>query len=100
MAALATLTSEGEGKFVLSGELNFDSVPSVLEASRREFADNAKIAVDLSGVTRANSAGMALLLEWRAISALKNTALNFDNIPENLRQIAQVCDVLGVIDGD
>ena len=89
----AQLVDQGNGRFQLNGVLDFDSVPEVLAASKSLFSNYREIVLDLSGVTKVNSAGMALLLEWRCNAQKQSADLTIENLPENLRQIAQVCDV-------
>lgn len=62
----AQLVSQGAGCVLLQGILDFTTVPEVLAASPSRFRGCEKIIIDLAGVTSSNSAGMALLLEWRA----------------------------------
>ncbi|MEM7294332.1 MAG: STAS domain-containing protein [Pseudomonadota bacterium] len=88
----AQLNDSGEGELLLSGELDFETVPELLTESLRQFAALDSIVVNMSGVERSNSAGLALLIEWRSWAATQNRQLHIANPPESLRQIAQVCD--------
>jgi len=54
----------GDGRFVLTGEMTFDTAERILRASEIPFEEHTRIEVDLSGVEKADSAGLALLLEW------------------------------------
>ena len=54
----------GAGRFRLEGEVDFDSVPELWAGSEAAFAPHASLEVDLDGVTRADSAAVALLLAW------------------------------------
>jgi phospholipid transport system transporter-binding protein len=54
----------GDGRFSVSGELGFATAVEALNTSRRLFESCTRIDLDLAGVTRADSAGLALLLEW------------------------------------
>ncbi|MDH3871274.1 MAG: STAS domain-containing protein, partial [Gammaproteobacteria bacterium] len=60
----AVIETAAEGRWRLSGELGFGTVSRMLKESRAGFLDAGDIEVDLSGVTRADSAGLALLIEW------------------------------------
>jgi len=53
--------------------------------------------IDLSGVTRSNSAGLALLIEWLATARRSGHVVTFHHIPDALRQLAGVCQVDGLI---
>ncbi len=102
--ATARLVDQGGGCFALQGALNFVTVPELLLASellsdsQPRFSGHSEIVVDLAAVDTCNSAGMALLLEWRARAHADKVALTLLNLPDSLRQIAQVCDVEQLLD--
>ena len=54
----------GDGLFRLSGEMTFQTCGRILRESEPAFEEHTRIEVDLSGVSRTDSAGLALLLEW------------------------------------
>lgn len=68
----------------LSGELSFATVQATLD---RQAADGAT-TVDLTGVTRTDSAGLALLLEWTRAAQTRG-GLRFENTPPQLRKLAE-----------
>ncbi len=86
-----------EGRFSLGGVLDFDTVPVILRESAPQFSGLRDVVVDLAEVSKANSAGMALLLEWRAKAQLNQTTVRFANLPDSIQKIAQVCDVEGLL---
>ena len=100
VSAAAQLVDCGDGCFSLRGELNFETVAGLLVDSKTRFAGHGEITLDLAAVENANSAGMALLLEWRALCHADNTLLRILHLPENLRQISRVCDVEALLDGE
>ncbi len=81
----------GGGHWLLEGELDFTTVPSVLRHAGADMRGLAGIRVDLKGVTRADSAGLALLVEWLRESERAGTPISFINIPVQLLSIARVC---------
>ena len=83
----------GDGRFALKGELDFHTAPDVLDRSRELFADHASIEVDLTEVRRADSAGLALLLEWVNWARNYVREIRFVNVPEQITAIAQICEV-------
>ena len=58
------LTKAADGRWLLQGELSSASVPAILKSSTRDFKASREIKVDLKRVTRADSAGLVLLVEW------------------------------------
>lgn len=90
-----TVTEAGEGRFVVAGELTFATARDArqvgllaLEGSRAE-----RIVVDCAGVTRGDSAGLAVLLDWLAWGRRKSRAVSLVNIPESLIAIARISEV-------
>jgi phospholipid transport system transporter-binding protein len=90
-----TISEAGDGRVVITGELTFATAREarhagllVLESSRSE-----RLVVDCSGVTRADSAGLAVLLDWLAWGRRKSRAVSLTNLPESLVAIARISEV-------
>ncbi len=105
------------GQCFVSGPLNFQSAPAALEqvaeaignsfgsshsrsairsegdASGHSVGEQAHLLIDLEGVTEANSAGLALMLEWTGIAKRAGHTIEIRNIPSSLQQLAEVCQV-------
>ncbi len=81
----------GETGWLLSGELNFETVPALLQHRGVQMEAGKNLTVDLSEVTRVDSAGLALMIEWLRESERKNLDMTFTNVPEQLLSIARVC---------
>lgn len=78
------------GLFRLSGELTFDTVPELLKEGARLLASAAELRIDLSGVRRADSAGLALLAEWLREAGQRRLTLRYLNVPAQLHNLARV----------
>ena len=89
--AEARFTDKGNGHWLLEGELGFATVPGVLRHAGADMRGLDRIRVDLKGVTRADSAGLALLVEWLRESERAGVPIRFVNIPVQLLSIARVC---------
>lgn len=87
----AQLVENGDGSWLLQGELGSLSVPSVLRHAGVNMLGKEQITVDLKGVTRADSAGLALLVEWLRESESAGNRIEFVNVPAQLLSIARVC---------
>ena len=73
----------------LSGELSFTQVPALLPRARAEIeAGSGPVELDLAGVTRVDSAGLALLLELARAARASGRELRCKNAPEQLRRLA------------
>ena len=88
-----TLADLGDGRFALSGDLTFDTAERILRRSEAPFSEYAQIEVDLSAVERADSAGLALLLEWITWANHTVREIRFVEIPPKLVAIAETTEV-------
>lgn len=87
----ARLTRETPGRLCLSGPVDTDTVPALLRESRGVFDDAPKgIEIDLGGVSRMDSAGVALLLDWQRSAP---AALRYRNPPAQMRAIVDFCEL-------
>ncbi len=85
-----TPVSGGEGLFQLAGELSFATVPQVYAQGGVLFDSKAAtLVLDLRGVGRTDSAGLALLVEWLRQARRRRQDLRFRNIPAQLLAIAK-----------
>ena len=87
------LQDQGNGSFVLSGELSFKTVEQILRASEGPFDQHTRIEVDLSGVEKADSAGLALLLEWITWANHTVREIRYAGMPERILAIAKTTEV-------
>lgn len=83
----------GGGRFEILGELTFQTAVAALDRSRTLFAKHSVIDLDLAGVARADSAGLALMLEWVNWARNHVRDLRFHNIPAQVISIAQISEV-------
>ena len=88
-----TLKERAEGCFALSGDLVFENVARALEAGDAAFAGRPGIEVDLAGVGRVDSAGLALLLEWAIAARAAGGAFRYSNVPAGVSALAGISDV-------
>ena len=88
-----TLEDRGDGCFALAGDMSFDTAGRILKDSEPVFEEHTRIEVDLSGVTKTDSAGLALLLEWITWANHTVREIRFLNTPEKLHAIARTTEV-------
>lgn len=83
----------GDGKFEVRGDLTFRTAGIALEESKELFSDHSILEIDLGGVNKADSAGLALLLEW--VNWAKNYVreIRFRNVPDEILSMAQISEV-------
>ena len=81
------------GRFALSGVMTFASVASILRQGEKLFDKHTRIEVDLSGVTKTDSAGLALLLEWITWANHTVREIRFTGMPARIDAIARTTEV-------
>ena len=83
---------QNNGQVKLTGQLDFETVARILKDASVDFDSaslNGQIDIDLSEITRFNSASLALLLEWMKKAQQKSLQIKYHNAPEQLMVIAQ-----------
>ena len=79
------------------GELDFDSVADLWDTTGSLFRAEPVHRIDLSGVQRSNSAGVALMVEWLRQARRRQWPLAFVNIPDQIRAIIEVAELETVL---
>lgn len=97
---LFELREAGVGHFALAGELSFASAGIALKKTARMFAARDEVVFDLAGIVRADSAGLALLLEWQRRAKEAGIKLRYVNLPPQLQAIARVVGVDDILSID
>ena len=92
LAPTPTVTIDG-GVCSVVGVLDFTTANSALESVQDLIESNPSLEINLAGVTQANSAGLALMIEWLAVARRDNHVVTFSHIPDGLQQLADVCQV-------
>ncbi len=93
----ARLERTGAGRYRISGFLTYERVPEVYEAARSLFEEGVEWVVDLGGVERADSAGLALLVDWVRQARERNVRVRFERVSERLRHLAALGGVEGLL---
>lgn len=77
----------------IRGPLTFESTPALYRETENLFQGRAPVSsIDLSGVTAADSAGLALLLEWQSAQRRASRSLHFVKAPASLMSLARLCE--------
>lgn len=93
----ADLDIDSSGQIHINGVLDYDSVPEIWAKYRPQMAGLPVWEIDLSGIERTNSAGLALLITWLREARLQEKPVRLLNIPEQMLQIARVSDLEEVL---
>ncbi len=90
MSTLSVSVQQGRsGRLEIHGELSFASVPALWRECRKQAASGGEIDIDLGQVSRSDSAGLALLIEWLREAQRNEGRLRFYNIPAQMLEMAR-----------
>lgn len=87
---MAELRPLDEGRYALTGELDHVAAADLWQPSRRQFADRPPRLIDLGGLERIDSAGVALLVYWLGCC---QPPPRFVNMPARMRGLIAVADL-------
>lgn len=87
------LVDQGEGRFAIRGDMSFATADRILKASLAKFGQHESLEIDMSQVGKADSAGLALLIEWKARAAARDADIRYAEIPGSLIAIAKTSEV-------
>jgi len=81
---------------VVTGSMTMDHAAALLAQGAVALAQG-KTAFDLSGVTAIDSSGLAVLFGWQRAAKAQGKDIAIVNPPHNLRSLADVYDVSGLL---
>lgn len=85
-----------DGRWMLAGALTINSVAGVLASSvAMPLPETGR--VDLGGVDRVDSSGVALLLEWKRRAGAEGATLVFDHVLPSMTSLAELYGVAGLL---
>ena len=93
-----TLAQPDADTLALVGTLTFATAAQAFAQATRVLANGAQTRLDLSGLTRADSAGLACVLALAAGVSRAGRPLGVVHWPEGLRALADVCDVADLLE--
>ncbi len=77
----------------LTGVLHFATVRALLKEGQSAINGGRVAVIDLSSVKESDSAGLALLIEFLSIAQEAKRALRYENIPEQIQELARLSEV-------
>jgi phospholipid transport system transporter-binding protein len=87
-----------DGRCLVKGPLTIENITEVLEQSKRLFTAR-EITVDFAAVTDVDSSAVSLLLQWQRAARGNGRAINYVNLPPNLKSLAVLYGVAELIPG-
>jgi phospholipid transport system transporter-binding protein len=86
-----SIVNESPGRFLVEGNLTFSAMNKKTVSDFAFLTTNKQITLDFSKVDNADSAGLALMLEWIKQASGKRVQLRFINIPGQILNLAMLC---------
>ncbi|MDH5191703.1 MAG: STAS domain-containing protein [Gammaproteobacteria bacterium] len=83
--------------YLLTGILSFDTVSQLQDEIETLTKQGTEIVLDLAGISRVDSAGLVILLEWMKLARESGKQIFFTHIPPQLMDIARVSDLDSIL---
>lgn len=77
----------------IQGDLSFETTPGLYTSAREAMTQSVPVSIDLTAVERVDSSGVALMLDWIRVVRAQGGTLSFNNVPEHMISIAELCGV-------
>jgi phospholipid transport system transporter-binding protein len=90
-------TRNADGNYRVAGDLVFATVRDLLTESAPIFIAESKLSIDLSAVSSADSAGLALLIEWYRMASRAKKPVKFVAVPAQLHALAKISEIDGLL---
>jgi phospholipid transport system transporter-binding protein len=99
MTAPFGIAAAGPGRLLARGELSFATAGQALRDGLALLPSSGRCTIDLAGITSADSAGLAVLIEWLSVASERGCILLLEAVPAQLRAIARISDLEELIAG-
>jgi len=95
----AKVTDQGAGRCALAGDLTLATADGLWKQLQGSDLLRTAISVDASQVGKSDSAGLALLVAWRAARQKAGGDLLITHLPERLSALARLTDAEAIVSG-
>jgi len=92
-SADATLRHSCGNRYILTGTIDYPNAGRLLADGKRHFAGQARVVVDLTSASAANSVGLAVLMEWAAWCDKQAIPMAYEGASPELVALAGLNDV-------
>ncbi len=86
-----------DNRLYLTGILTYATVPELLTQQKALLAYAETLEVDLQGISKSDSAGIALLIAWIRALREEERSIVFLNLPKQLQAMARVSGLEGIL---
>ena len=88
-----TIQRVADGRLEASGALGYESAGRALPGGLALIEKGKPCTIDLSRVTEADSAGLAVLVEWLATARARGATIRYECIPAQILAVARISDL-------
>ena len=88
-----TLTPAAAGHCVAQGQLTFATARGARQQGLTALRGAGPVEIDCGAVSLADSAGLAVLLDWLSAAKGAGQALRYTHLPEDLVALARISEV-------
>lgn len=85
-----SIVIQNSGHVVVDGDMTFSSIDKKISSAFDFLTRTKQVTVDLGGVGNADSAGLALLIEWIKYARSKRVQLQIRNVPNQILNLAKL----------
>ncbi|MEJ2114721.1 MAG: STAS domain-containing protein [Gammaproteobacteria bacterium] len=80
------------GRFTVTGDMTFSSVPTVWKQARRLLLDvlEDRLEIDIGAAQKFDSGGLALMVAWSRWAHCNNKNLVFRNVTKKAQKLIQI----------
>ena len=95
----ASVRQVGPGVIALAGVLDYSTGPALRWQGRAliDVVKGSDLVLDCAGVEKSSSVGLSLLLAYLRDSKAAGKRLRMRALPQDMREIAQVCGLLELL---
>ena len=88
------LEGAGEGRLVAHGALTFASARAARTLALAALKDGSgALEIDCQGISSADSAGLAVLIDWLGAARQAGRSLRYRGLPEDLSALARISQI-------
>ena len=88
------LSAAGDGRLAAHGPLTFATARAARELGRQALvAAGQDLAIDCAGLGAADSAGLAVLLDWLAAARAAGRKLRYTELPAGLVALSRISEI-------
>jgi phospholipid transport system transporter-binding protein len=88
-----TIAAATPDRLEAQGDLSYATATSALQAGLALIPHGQACTIDLSKVREADSAGLAVLVEWLATARSRKAKVHYVGIPAQILAVAQISDL-------